>query len=130
MNEVELLAALMKGGPWGVAILALGFALQRYILPLLKELKSIDRERDAAWQASLREIGVSHKEATATAVGGFKDALDRHDKAMDRYAVQHQSLAADVGQVKSDVASMRSDLHSVVTRLTTLDGMPSLKKPE
>lgn len=135
--EPEMIAALLKSGPIGVGILALGFSIWKWILPMLRELRAMDREteaaretaraaRDTAWQASLRDIGQSHKEATATAVAGFRDALDRHDKAMDRYAQQHQALAADVGQVKGDVASMRSDLHSVVSRLITLDGIPAV----
>ena len=135
MNEAELMTALLKGSPLAVAILALGFSIWKWILPMLRELRQMDREseaareaaratRDTAWQASLREIGQSHKEATATAVAGFEKALDRHDKAMDRYAQQHASLAADVGQVKTDVASMRSDLHAAVARLSTLDGIP------
>ena len=133
--EPELISALLKSGPIGVGILALGFSVWKWILPMLRELRQMDREteaaretaraaRDTAWQASLRDIGQSHKEATATAVAGFKDALDRHDRAMDRYAQQHQALAADVGQVKGDVASMRSDLHAAVARLITLDGIP------
>lgn len=133
--EPEMIAALLKSGPIGVGILALGFSVWKWILPMLRELRQMDREseaareaaratRDTAWQASLRDIGQSHKEATATAVAGFKDALDRHDKAMDRYAQQHQALAADVSTVKTDVASMRSDLHAAVARLITLDGIP------
>ena len=135
MNEAELMAALLKGSPIAVAILALCFSVWKWIMPMIRELRALDRDaeaqreaarvaRDTAWQASLREIGTSHKEATAVAVSGFKDALDRHDRAMDRYAQQHASLAADVGQVKGDVASMRSDLHNVVARLITLDGIP------
>ncbi len=129
MNEAELMTAFLKGSPIAVAILAIGFSVWKWVLPMLERLRTLDREaeaareaaraaRDAAWQASLRDIGVSHKEATATAVSGFKDALDRHDKAMDRYAQQHISLAVDVGQVKQDVAGMRSDLHAVVTKFT------------
>ena len=135
MLEPEFISALIKAGPVGVAILALGFSIWKWILPAIKELRQMDQAaeqareaarvaRDTAWQASLREIGQSHKEATATAVAGFEKALDRHDKAMDRYAQQHASLAADVGQVKTDVASMRSDLHAAVARLSTLDGIP------
>lgn len=138
--EPELIGALIKSGPVGVAILALGFSIWRWILPMIRELRQMDREneaqreaarvsRDATWQASLREIGASHKEATATAVGGFKEALDRHDRAMDRYAQQHVALAADVSQVKTDVASMRSDIHAVVAKFSTLDGIPT-RKPE
>ena len=138
MPETELMTALLKGSPIAVAILALGFSVWKWILPMVRELRAMDREteaqreaarvaRDTAWQASLREIGTSHKEATAVAVSGFKDALDRHDRAMDRYAQQHVALAADVGQVKTDVSSMRSDLHNVVSRLTTLDGIPTVK---
>ena len=138
--EPELINAIVKSGPVGVAILAAGFSVWKWILPMIRELRTMDREteaqreaarvaRDTAWQASLREIGQSHKEATATAVGGFKDALDRHDKAMDRYAQQHQALAADVSQVKTDVASMRSDVHAVVAKFATLDGIPT-RKPE
>ena len=157
MNEAELMTALLKGSPLAVAILALGFSVWKWILPMLRELRQMDRAaeaqreaaqreseaareaarvaRDTAWQASLREIGASHKEAlreigashkeaTAVAVSGFTDALDRHDRAMDRYAQQHQALAADVSTVKTDVASMRSDLHAAVARLVTLDGIP------
>lgn len=138
--EPEMIAALLKSGPIGVGILALGFSVWKWILPMLRELRQMDREseaareaaratRDTAWQASLRDIGQSHKEATATAVAGFKDALDRHDKAMDRYAQQHQALAADVSTVKTDVASMRSDLHAAVARLVTLDGIPVVSVP-
>lgn len=138
--EPEMIAALLKSGPIGVAILAAGFSVWKWILPMLRELRQMDREseaareaaratRDTAWQASLRDIGQSHKEATATAVAGFKDALDRHDKAMDRYAQQHQALAADVSTVKTDVASMRSDLHAAVARLVTLDGIPVVSVP-
>ena len=140
MNEAELMTALLKGSPIAVAIVALGFSVWKWILPMLRELRQMDRDaeaqreaarvaRDTAWQASLREIGQSHKEATAVAVSGFKDALDRHDRAMDRYAQQHQALAADVGQVKTDVASMRSDLHAAVARLVTLDGIPVVSVP-
>lgn len=129
MNEAELMTAFLKGSPIAVAILAIGFSVWKWVLPMLERLRTLDREteaareaaraaRDQAWQASLRDIGTSHKEATATAVSGFKDALDRHDKAMDRYAQQHLSLAADVGQVKQDVAGMRSDLHAVVSKYT------------
>ena len=138
--EPEMIAALLKSGPIGVGILALGFSVWKWILPMLRELRQMDREteaaretaraaRDTAWQSSLRDIGQSHKEATATAVAGFRDALDRHDRAMDRYAQQHQALAADVGQVKGDVASMRSDLHAAVARLITLDGIPVVSTP-
>lgn len=140
MMEPELIGALIKSGPVGVAILALGFSIWKWILPMMRELRTLDREteaqreaarvaRDTAWQASLREIGASHKEATATAVGGFREALDRHDKAMDRYAQQHVALAADVSTVKADVSSMRSDIHAVVAKFSTLDGIPT-RKPE
>ncbi len=136
--EPELINAIVKSGPIGVAILALGFSIWKWILPMIRELRQMDREneaqreaarvsRDATWQASLREIGASHKEATATAVGGFREALDRHDKAMDRYAQQHVALAADVSTVKADVSSMRSDLHSVVAKFATLDGIKPVK---
>ena len=129
MGEGELMGALIKGSPVAVAILAMGFAVWKWILPMMKELRSIDQQaeaareaarvaRDAAWQASLREIGQQHREATAVAVSGFKEALDRHDKAMDRYAQQHQALAADVTQVKIDISSMRTDLHAVVSKFT------------
>lgn len=142
MNEAELMAALMKGSPIAVAILALGFSFWKWLLPILERLRVLDREaeaareaarvaRDTAWQTSLREIGASHKEATAVAVSGFKDALDRHDKAMDRYAAQHVTLAADVTSVKVDVASMRSDLHAVVSRFAPPDaGVASGSKKE
>lgn len=142
MNEAELMTALLKGSPIAVAILALGFSFWKWILPILERLRVLDREaeaareaarvaRDTAWQTSLREIGSSHKEATAVAVSGFKDALDRHDRAMDRYAAQHVSLAVDVSQVKTDVASMRSDLHAVVSRFAPPDaGVASLPKKE
>ena len=130
MSEPDLIGALIKGSPVAVAILALGFAVWRWILPMMKELRSIDQQaeaareaarvaRDAAWQASLREIGQQHREATAVAVSGFKEALDRHDKAMDRYAQQHQALAADVTQVKIDISSMRTDLHGIVAKFAT-----------
>lgn len=136
--EPELISALVKSGPVGVAILALGFSIWKWILPMIRELRQMDREteaqreaarvaRDTAWQASLREIGQSHKEATATAVGGFREALDRHDKAMDRYAQQHVALAADVSTVKADVSSMRSDIHAVVAKFATLDGIKPIK---
>lgn len=136
--EPELISALVKSGPVGVAILALGFSVWKWILPMIRELRQMDREteaqreaarvaRDTAWQASLREIGQSHKEATATAVGGFREALDRHDKAMDRYAQQHVALAADVSTVKADVSSMRSDIHAVVAKFATLDGIKPIK---
>ena len=136
--EPELISALVKSGPVGVAILALGSSVWKWILPRIRELRTMDREteaqreaarvaRDTAWQASLREIGASHKEATATAVGGFKEALDRHDRAMDRYAQQHVALAADVSTVKTDVASMRSDIHAVVAKFSTLDGIKPIK---
>jgi len=140
VNEAELMAALLKGSPIAVAILALCFSVWKWIMPMIRELRAMDREteaaretaraaRDTAWQSSLRDIGQSHKEATATAVAGFRDALDRHDKAMDRYAQQHQALAADVSTVKTDVASMRSDLHAAVARLVTLDGIPVVSVP-
>mgnify|MGYP000931552414 CR=1 FL=1 len=130
MGEGELMGALIKGSPVAVAILALGFAVWKWILPMMKELRSIDQQaeaaresarvaRDAAWQASLREIGQQHREATAVAVGGFKEALDRHDRAMDRYAQQHQALAADVTAVKIDISSMRTDLHGIVSKFAT-----------
>ena len=140
MNEAELMTALLKGSPLAVAILALCFSVWKWIMPMVRELRALDRDaeaqreaarvaRDTAWQASLREIGTSHKEATAVAVSGFKDALDRHDRAMDRYAQQHVALAADVSTVKADVSSMRSDIHAVVAKFATLDGIPS-RKPE
>lgn len=145
MTEALLADALIKAGPIGIAILATGFIVAKYIIPSLKDLaehkaklaaadfdraEAARQSRDAAWQASLRDIGQSHKEATTTAVGGFKEALDRHDKVLDRYAQQHQVLATDVAVVKTDVASMRSDLHSVVSKLTTLDGIPVVKVKE
>lgn len=125
MSEPDLIGALIKASPVAGGILAVIFGLWKWILPMWKELKAIDRDaeaareaariaRDAAWQTSLREIGQQHREATAVAVSGFREALDRHDKAMDRYAQQHQSLASDVGQIKVD-------LHAVVSRLTTLE---------
>ena len=152
MNEAELMTALLKGSPLAVAILALGFSIWKWILPMLRELRQMDREseaareaaqreseaareaarvaRDATWQTTQREIAASNqitqreiaaanKENMATVTAGFKDALDR-------YAVQHQALAADVSQVKTDVASMRTDLHNVVARLITLDGIPAV----
>jgi len=139
MNEAELMTALLKGSPIAVAILALGFSFWKWLLPILERLRVLDREaeaareaarvaRDNAWQTSLREIGASHKEATAVAVSGFKDALDRHDRAMDRYAAQHVTLAADVTSVKVDVASMRSDLHAVVSKFTTME-LPLVASP-
>ena len=125
MSDPELVGALIKACPVAAGILAVLFGLWKWILPMWKELKTIDRDaeaareaarvaRDAAWQSSLREIGQQHREATAVAVSGFREALDRHDKAMDRYAQQHAALASDVGQIKVD-------LHSVVSRLTTLE---------
>ena len=125
MSEPDLITALIRGSPVAVAILAMGFSIWKWILPMWRELRAIDRDfesqreaarvaRDAAWQASLREIGQQHREATSVAVQGFREALDRHDRAMDRYAAQHGALAADVGQIKVD-------LHAVVSRLTTLE---------
>lgn len=130
MSEGALLAALIKASPVAGGILAVIFGLWKWLLPMWKELKAIDRDaeaareaarvaRDSAWQSSLREIGQQHREATAVAVSGFKEALDRHDKAMDRYAQQHASLAADVTQVKIDISSMRTDLHAVVSRFNS-----------
>jgi hypothetical protein len=85
------------------------------------------KARDEAWQASLREIGNSQKEATAAAVGGFKDALDRHDRMLDRFSAQNDRLVGDMTSVKTDVAVLRTDVHAVVTKLTTLDGMKPIK---
>lgn len=130
MSEPEMISALIKACPVAAGILAVLFGLWKWLLPMWKELKMIDRDseaareqariaRDAAWQTSLREIGQQHREATAVAVSGFKEALDRHDKAMDRYAAQHATLAADVTQVKVDISSMRTDLHAVVAKFTT-----------
>ena len=81
------------------------------------------KARDEAWQASLREIGQRHKETTDVAVSGFKDALDRHDRMLDRFSAQNDRLVGDMTSVKTDVAILRTDVHAVVTKLTTLDGI-------
>ena len=143
-NEIALLvSALIKASPIAAAIVAFCLGFVKYILPGLSayhetrakiaaaeraEVEAARRARDEAWQTSLREIGDRHRDATAVAVTGFRDALDRHDKAMDRYAQQHGALAVDVSTVKADVASMKTDLHAVVSRLITGEFTPE-KKP-
>lgn len=135
IDETLFITAVIKSGPVGVALLALGFSVWKWILPAIREVyeakakmsaaefdrtEAARRSRDEAWQTSLREIGARHKEATDAAVGGFKDALDRHDKAMDRYAQQHVALAADVSSVKTDVASLKTDVHQLVARFPSV----------
>lgn len=132
ITESLLIEALSRGGPWAAAVLAAGFSLWKWILPALKDLRETSakiaaaeaeraetarKARDEAWQASLREIGARHKDATDSTVTGFKEALDRHERYLDRFSSQHERLALDVGQVKSDVSALKSDVHSVVTKL-------------
>ena len=128
-----MIEALVRGSPVGVAILAAGFAVWKWVLPALvtysqtrasivaaeaDRAESARRARDEAWQSSLKEIGSSHKAAVDTTVGGFREALDRHERYLDRFSAQHERLAVDVGQVKTDVASLKSDVHAVVTAIS------------
>ena len=143
LTEAAIIEAIVKGSPLGVAILALGFAAWKWILPALKDLRETSaritaaeaeraeaarRSRDEAWQSSLREIGTAHKAAVDTTVGGFREALDRHERYLDRFSAQHERLASDVGQVKNDVAVLRSDVHAVVTKLDAQLASSKLKE--
>jgi hypothetical protein len=142
MDVNALLGAVLKASPVGCAIIAFCFGFWKYLLPSFQALaetrakiaaseaeraEAARKARDEAWQASLREIGNSQKEATAAAVGGFKDALDRHDRMLDRFSAQNDRLVGDMTSVKTDVAVLRTDVHAVVTKLTTLDGMKPIK---
>jgi hypothetical protein len=142
MDVNALLGAVLKASPVGCAIIAFCFGFWKYVLPAFQALvetkariaaseaersEAARKARDEAWQASLREIGNSQKEATAAAVEGFKDALDRHDRMLDRFSAQNDRLVGDMTSVKTDVAVLRTDVHAVVTKLTTLDGMKPIK---
>lgn len=133
------MSAVVKASPIAAMVIAACVGVVKYVLPALQAYneskakiaasaaessEAARKARDEAWQTSLREIGERHRDATTAAVAGFREALDRHDKAMDRYATQHSTLAADVGQVKADVAGMKSDLHAVVSRFVTGEFQP------
>lgn len=140
----QLALALLKASPVAGAILALLFGVWKWLLPVLQSLQEgrarikeaeFNREetarksRDEAWQASLREIGQRHQTATEVAVGGFRDALDRSDRVLDRFADVTTGLARDMGAVKTDVAVLRTDIHAVVQRLGEPSGTFSRVPP-
>lgn len=142
MDVNALLGAVLKASPVGCAIIAFCFGFWKYVLPAFQALvetkakiaaseaeraEASRKARDEAWQASLREIGQRHKETTDVAVSGFKDALDRHDKMLDRFAAQSDRLVGDMTSVKTDVAILRTDVHAVVSKLTTLDNIKPIK---
>jgi len=132
MDVNALLGAVLKASPVGCAIIAFCFGFWKYVLPAFQALvetkariaaseadrsEAARKARDEAWQASLREIGQRHQTATEVAVGGFRDALDRSDRVLDRFADVTTGLTRDMGAVKTDVAVLRTDIHAVVQRL-------------
>lgn len=145
MGPDQLVIALVRASPIAGGVLAFLYGVWRYLLPAIQQLRDSDariresefqreeaarKSRDEAWQASLREIGTRHQAATEVAVGGFKDALDRSDKVLDRFADITTALAADIGAVKTDVAILRTDIHAVVQRLGEPSGTFARVQPE
>ena len=128
----QLALAFVKACPIAAAVLALLYGVWKFLLPAVQQFletrarineaqfhreEAARKSRDEAWQASLREIGQRHQNATEVAVSGFRDALDRSDRVLDRFADVTTGLARDMGAVKTDVAVLRTDIHAVVQRL-------------
>ena len=63
MNEAELMAALLKGSPIAVAILALCFSVWKWIMPMIRELRM---QTGTAFDRAFLSMMIEHHKGAIT----------------------------------------------------------------
>ena len=81
MLEPELISAILKSGPIGVAILAAGFSLWKWILPMLRELRQMDRDAEAQREAAQRAAEAQRETAQRESEAAREAARAARDRA-------------------------------------------------
>ena len=110
--EPELISAILKSGPIGVAILAAGFSLWKWILPMLRELRQMDRDAEAQREAAQRAAEAQRETAQRESEAAREAARAARDGT---WQATQREIAASNQVTQREIAQANKENLATVT---------------